>query len=154
MISSSGSSSAGSVSARAVGDAAEDLAVRQRLAERLGRLHLGRERAVEVGDDDVVALEPARGGQHHVGEVGRVGREQVDDDGEQILALEGAAQARLFRARGDRVDVPADERARSASGSSSVVGELHVRDRRGDLAEYASRAAQVILVDAAVARSR
>ena len=81
--------------------------------ERLGRLDLGREREVEVGGDEVVELEEARGRQHEVGEVGRVGREEVDGDGEEVLAAKRLVQPRLLRIRGGDVDVPAEERLRS-----------------------------------------
>ena len=83
------------------------------------RLDLGREREVEVRGDEVVELEEARRRQHEVGEVGRVGREEVDRDGEQVLAARARRRRRACsRVRRGDVDVPADERPRRASGSS------------------------------------
>ena len=61
---------------------AEDLLVRQRVAERVGCLDLRRERQVEVGADEVVELEEARRGQDDVGVPDGVRREQIHYDGE------------------------------------------------------------------------
>ena len=64
--------------AHRAGQAAEDLLVGQRLAQRLGRLDLGREQQLEIGHEQVVELQEARRRQHDVGEVGRIGLEQVE----------------------------------------------------------------------------
>ena len=69
-------------------EAAEDLAVRERLTRRVGCFHLRRKGVVEVGADEVVRLEEAGGREHVVGQVGSVGLEEVEYDREQILALE------------------------------------------------------------------
>ena len=104
------------------GEPAEDLGVGQRVSGRLHGLHLRAEAEVEVGGDDVVAFEEARRRQHDVGEVGGVGREEVDRDGEEVLARERGVQAGLLGVRRGDVDVPAEEgaaaRARSPSRST------------------------------------
>ena len=57
---------------------------------------------MKVGDNEVVALEEARGRQHEIGQVGGVGREQVNRDREQIVARERAPQPCLLGVgRGD-----------------------------------------------------
>ena len=110
------------------GQAAEDLGVAQCLARRLGGLDLRRERVVEVGRDDVVGLQEPRRRQHVVG-VGRgVREEEIADDGQQVLALQRGTQRRLLGAGGDRVDVPAHERA-AALAVGEHVREIHLADR-------------------------
>ena len=53
-------------------------------------------------------------GQHVVGELGGVGRKQIERHGEQILALERAAQLGLPRAGRQGVHVPYDQGLRAA----------------------------------------
>ena len=63
---------------------AEDLGVGQRVAGRVRGLDLRGESDVEVGGDEIVALQEARRGEDDVGEVGGVGREEVERDSEQV----------------------------------------------------------------------
>jgi hypothetical protein len=107
------------------GQAAEDLRVGQRLAQRLGRLDLGREQQLEVGHEQVVELQEAGRRQHDAGEVGGVGLEEVDDDGEEVLAPQRQTELLLARPRGGDVHVPADER-RGARGVGEAVRQVHV----------------------------
>ena len=128
-------------------EAPEDLHVRKRFPERLGRLDLSREGELEVGGDEIVELEEARGRENVVGEIGRVRREEVDGDREEVLAAKRLVQPRLLRIRGGDVDVPAEERLRS-SGIGEAVHERHVADRLRRLGPKVGRE-EVVLVDAA-----
>ena len=51
---------------------------------------------MEVRGEEIVELEEARRGENVVGEVGGIGREEVDGDGEEVLAAQAPAQARLL----------------------------------------------------------
>ena len=127
--------------------ATEDLGVGQRVAQRLDRLHLGRKRQVEIGRDEIVELEEARRRQHVVGEVGGVGREQVDRDRQQVFAPQRGMQARLLGIRGGDVDVPAEERLRPFSVLEGG-DEIHVTDRVGGVPAEVRRS-EIVLVDPA-----
>ena len=100
---------------------------------------------MEVGDDDVVALQEARRRQDEVGEIGRIGREQVEHDCEQVLAGERTQQPRLLGVGGGDVDVPAQQRP-GAVVILQARGEVHVADRLGDV-DGQLRGGEVVLVD-------
>ncbi len=68
--------------------APEELGVRQALAQRLDGRAREAQAEVAVGLVQVVVLEGGGGRQQHVGEVGRVGLEQVVHDHEQVFAQE------------------------------------------------------------------
>jgi len=53
---------------------------------------------VEVRRHQIVELEETGGRQHHVGERRSVRREQVEHDGEQVVARQRLPQPRLLRA--------------------------------------------------------
>ena len=82
-----------------------------------------------VAARDVVALEERRGRQHHVGVARGVGHHLVEDDGEEIVALEPAQHAPLVGRRDRRV---------------AVVDEQHLDRRIGVLGQ---RAAELVHVD-------
>jgi hypothetical protein len=82
------------------GEAAEDLRVRQRLAERRDRAAVVHQVEVAVRLVHVVVLELRRRGQQHVGVVGGVGLEVLEDDGEEIVA----AQSGSTRSRSGAID--------------------------------------------------
>ena len=86
------------VEAHARGEPAEQLRVRQRLAERRDRRPAEADVEVAVGLVDVVVLEGRRGRQHDVGEVDGVGLEQLVDDDEEVLAREARGAPRPARA--------------------------------------------------------
>ena len=104
-ISSSLSRRHGSAEPHALGQAPEDLGVGQRLAERRDRRAAQAEVELAVRLVDVERLQGRRRRQHDVGVVDRVGREELVDDREQVLAREALAHLLLLRCdrRGVRV---------------------------------------------------
>ncbi len=67
---------------------------------------------MEVGADEIVRLEEPGSRKHEIGQVGGVGLEQVEDDGEQVLALQCPAEVAEPGVRRGDVDVPAEQRLR------------------------------------------
>ena len=106
------------------GELREDHDVRPGFADRFDHRLDQLQRVVAVAAGDVVVLEEGRRRQDHVRIAGRVRAHLVEDDGEQILALEPLLDAVLIR-RGDQRVVVVDEQ------------HLHRRRRRAgqDLAE-------------------
>ena len=102
---------AGIVEAEARREAAEDLGVGQRLADRrdhgLGAL----QPVVAVGGIDVVAFEMRRRRQHDVAVLHALGHGDLDADEEHVLAREAALHAVLVRMHDDRVVIVDEQRA-------------------------------------------
>ena len=98
------------VEAHRGGQAAEDLGVGQRLAERRNRRLVQQHVGVAVAGVQVEVLELRRRRQHPVGVVGGVGQEVLQHDGEQILPRKAARHLRRLRRHRDRVAVVDDQR--------------------------------------------
>ena len=111
------------VEPHARGEAAEELGVRERLAERRDRRAAEADVEVPVGLVDVVVLERRGGRQQQVGEVRGVGLELLVDDREQVLAREaarGPTPARARRRRGSSCRRRAPSRAARAPRPSRM----------------------------------
>ena len=74
----------------------KDLLVRKGFADRIADLGLSADDGRHVAERDVVKLQEARGGEHDVGVVDGVGREAVDDNGEEVVAAQGSAESGLL----------------------------------------------------------
>ena len=98
-------------------------------ASMTGRAELEADRPVRLGE--IVALEERRRRQHDVGVERRVGHHLLEDDGEEILALEAAEDAPLVGHRRRRI---------------AVVDEQHVDGR---VVVLGQRAAEMVHVDEA-----
>jgi hypothetical protein len=112
--------------------AAEDLRVRQRLAERLDRAGVEHHVRVAVRLVQVLVLELRRRGQQHVGVVGGVGLEVLEDDGEEILAAQAGDDVLAIGGDGAGVGVVDDERLhRRIVGARQRLAEAGHVDRAG-----------------------
>ncbi len=87
-----------------------DVPVALRLAERRDGRCVVLQVAVAVGLVQVGLFELARGRQHDVGVVGRVGHEQLVDDGEEVVALQPFDDQAGVGRGGDRVGAEDEER--------------------------------------------
>jgi hypothetical protein len=111
------SSSASSGSRR---DPPEDLAVRQRLADRRDRRTVEGHVVVAVREMQVPVLELRRRRQHDVGPVRGVGEEVLQHDGEQILARQPAQHGVAVGRDGGRIAVVDDQRANRWAADARV----------------------------------
>ena len=98
------------VEAEAGGKPAEDLGVRQRLAERLDNRFGALQPVMAVGAVEVVALELRRRRQHDVAERHALGHRDLDADGEDIFAQQAAPEAVLVGMHHDRIVVVDEQR--------------------------------------------
>ena len=89
--------------AEAIGQGAEDVVVRAALAPRSDRRRVVHHVEMAVGAVDVHVLELRRGRQDDVGVVDRVGREQLVDDDEEVVAPQALEHAGLVGRDGRRV---------------------------------------------------
>ena len=101
------------------------------VAPRLGRRPHGPARvmedAVAVAAEDVGLLDESSGGQHDVGELGRLGEEELVHDEEEIVSREARADAARVRHGHGRVVAP-HERSSETPGLE-LATELDVPDR-------------------------
>ena len=98
------------VEAHGRGEAAEDLRVRQRFAQRLDGAAVVHHVQMSVGLVQVIVLELRGGGEQHVRVVGGVGLEVLEDDGEEVLAPQPAQHALAIGSDRRRVRVVDDHR--------------------------------------------
>ena len=91
--------------AQARDELAEDVGVRPRLADRIDDRPASCSDERAVGAREVVVLEEGRRRQHDVGIEARVGEHLLEDDGEEILALQALQHALLVGHRHGRVAV-------------------------------------------------
>ena len=70
----------------------ENFRIGQRLADRLRGLDLRRKRQMEIACHDVVEFKEARGRQHEIGKIRRVGPEEIRNHGEEVFARKRLAQ--------------------------------------------------------------
>ncbi len=89
---------------------AEDLGVRQRLAERIDRGVVREHIKVPIGAMHVDVLELRRRRQHIVGVIRSIREELLEHDGEQVLARESRRDLRGLRRHCDRIAVVDDQR--------------------------------------------
>ena len=121
------------------GEPAEDLGVRQALAGRRDRRLVPREVHVPVAVVDVDVLGLHRRRQHDVGVVGRVGRDLLDHDGEEVLARERAPDLAGVGVRGERVGAVHDERAHRRVGVEQDVADPVISSERTGCGRRSSR---------------
>ena len=100
---------------------AEDLRVRQRLAQRRDRRPVERRVVMAVREVQVPVLELCRRGQHDVRPVRGVGLEVLEHHGEQILAREPAQHRVAIRRDRGRIAVVDDERPHRRTADAGVA---------------------------------
>ena len=110
--------------------AAEDLQIRQRLSQRLHDLDLGGQSQIEIRSDEIVELQETRRRQHVVGQRGRVGREKIERDRQQIVPLQRArANAPDCGQERQRIHVPHEQRTRALRISRTSVKSMWLEAR-------------------------
>ena len=85
-----GIAEAGFVETHARGEPAENLGIRQRFAGRWKRRPRELQIVVAVGEIKIGVFEKRRRRQHDIGEIGGVGLELLQNDGEQVVAPQPA----------------------------------------------------------------
>ncbi len=105
------------------GELAEDLAVRQRFAERIDRRIVREHVKVPIRFVHIDMLELSRRRQNEIGVIGRVGLKVLQHDGEKVFTLEACRDLTRLRSDRDRVAVVDDQGIDRRNGMKQVAAD-------------------------------